>query len=131
MQHGLPAEQTEILQITILAVGSRGDVQPYYALALGLQRAGHQVRNATHSNFEAFVSHQGLDFAPMTGDFNQLLRSEGQKLLEGQRVKLVSDELFQQQLTDAWASCQGADVVIFNPRRRVDITSQRSWESVN
>ncbi|CAA9304236.1 UDP-glucose:sterol glucosyltransferase [uncultured Leptolyngbya sp.] len=116
MQHGLPAEQTKILQITILAVGSRGDVQPYYALALGLQRAGHQVQIATHANFEAFVSHQGLEFAPVAGDYNQLLRSEeGQKLLEGERVKLVSDELFQQQMADAWVACQGTDVVIFNP----------------
>lgn len=116
MQHDLPAEQTQTFQITILAVGSRGDVQPYCALALGLQRAGHQVRIATHSNFEAFVSHQGLDFTPIAGDFNQLLQSEeGQKLLAGQRSKLLSDELFQQQMADAWASCQGTDVIIFNP----------------
>jgi hypothetical protein len=32
--------------ITILAVGSRGDVQPYCAFAVGLQRAGHRVRIA-------------------------------------------------------------------------------------
>jgi hypothetical protein len=42
--------------ITILAVGSRGDVQPYCTLALGLQRAGYRVRIATHYNFEEFVS---------------------------------------------------------------------------
>ncbi len=47
--------------ITILAVGSRGDVQPFCALALGLQRAGHRVRIATHYNFEEFVSKPGLE----------------------------------------------------------------------
>jgi sterol 3beta-glucosyltransferase len=31
------------MRITMLTTGSRGDVQPYIALAAGLQRAGHQV----------------------------------------------------------------------------------------
>lgn len=52
MEQKLPTERTPSLRITILAVGSRGDVQPYCALALGLQRAGHRVRVATHYNFE-------------------------------------------------------------------------------
>ncbi len=102
--------------ITILAVGSRGDVQPFCALALGLQRAGHRVRIATHYNFKEFVSKQGLEFAPIAGNFQELLSSEdGQKLFEGQQTKLLSDELFQTQLADAWQGCQGTDVVIFNP----------------
>ncbi len=102
--------------ITILAVGSRGDVQPFCALAVGLQRAGYRVRMATHCNFEEFVSKQGLEFAPIAGNFQELLSSEeGQKLLEGQQTKLLSDELFQTQLVDAWEGCQGTDVVIFNP----------------
>lgn len=101
--------------ITILAVGSRGDVQPYCALAVGLQRAGYRVRIATHYNFEEFVSKQGLEFAPIAGNFQELLSSEeGKKLLEGQQTKLLSDELFQTQLADAWQGCQGTDVLIFN-----------------
>ncbi len=99
-----------------MAVGSRGDVQPYCALALGLQRAGYRVRIATHYNFEEFVSQLGLEFAPIAGNYQELLQSEaGQKLLAGQRSKLISDELFQKQLADGWASCQGTDVVIFTP----------------
>ncbi|NEQ25542.1 MAG: hypothetical protein F6K28_42070, partial [Microcoleus sp. SIO2G3] len=81
--------QTQALHITILAVGSRGDVQPYCALALGLQRAGYRVRIATHYNFEEFVSQLGLEFAPIAGNYQELLQSEaGQKLLAGQRSKL-------------------------------------------
>lgn len=115
MKQDLSAEPTHAL-ITILAVGSRGDVQPYCALALGLQRAGHRLRIATHYNFEEFVSKQGLEFTPIAGNFQELLKSEeGQKLLAGQRNKLLSDELFQKQLADAWQGCQGTDVIIFNP----------------
>jgi UDP:flavonoid glycosyltransferase YjiC (YdhE family) len=32
------------MYLSIVAVGSRGDVQPYIALGLGLQRAGFQVQ---------------------------------------------------------------------------------------
>ncbi len=31
------------MKVVILTLGSRGDVQPYLALAVGLQQAGHQV----------------------------------------------------------------------------------------
>ena len=34
------------MHITLLTYGSRGDVQPFLALALGLQKAGHTVRLA-------------------------------------------------------------------------------------
>ncbi|MBD2533768.1 glycosyltransferase [Nostoc flagelliforme FACHB-838] len=44
------------MKITILTVGSRGDLQPYCALAIGLKRAGHEVTFATHENFEPFVA---------------------------------------------------------------------------
>ena len=102
------------LQITILTVGSRGDVQPYCALALGLKEAGYKVRIATNHNFEAFVRQLGLDFAPIAGDYKELLNSEaGQKLLAGQPSRLISDELLLEQMQDAVEACQSTDVLIF------------------
>ncbi len=40
------------MRVTILTIGSRGDVQPYIALGLGLQACGHQVRLASMAPFE-------------------------------------------------------------------------------
>ena len=51
------------MHITILTIGSRGDVQPYMALGVGLQNAGHRVRLATHAEFESEIRAYGLDFA--------------------------------------------------------------------
>jgi UDP:flavonoid glycosyltransferase YjiC (YdhE family) len=45
--------------ITILAIGSRGDVQPLVALSLGLQAAGHKVCIATHAEFDGLVRFDG------------------------------------------------------------------------
>ena len=50
------------MKIVILAMGSRGDVQPLVGLAVGLQQAGHHVRFASHPNFEKMVIDAGLEF---------------------------------------------------------------------
>ncbi|GJX73460.1 sterol 3-beta-glucosyltransferase UGT80A2 isoform X1 [Tanacetum coccineum] len=56
------------LQIVMLIVGTRGDVQPFVAIAKRLQEYGHRVRLATHSNFKEFVLTAGLEFYPLGGD---------------------------------------------------------------
>jgi len=61
------------LRITILALGSRGDVQPFTALGLGLQAAGHSVRIAAASDYEGLVRPYGLDFAPLVGSIRDLM----------------------------------------------------------
>ncbi|CAJ1821963.1 unnamed protein product [Sphenostylis stenocarpa] len=56
------------LQIVMLIVGTRGDVQPFVAMGKRLQEDGHRVRLATHKNFEDFVLNAGLEFYPLGGD---------------------------------------------------------------
>ncbi|KAL0928320.1 hypothetical protein M5K25_000194 [Dendrobium thyrsiflorum] len=56
------------LQIVILIVGTRGDVQPFVAIGKRLQDYGHRVRLATHANFKDFVLTAGLEFYPLGGD---------------------------------------------------------------
>ncbi|PIA41159.1 hypothetical protein AQUCO_02300154v1 [Aquilegia coerulea] len=56
------------LKIAILVVGTRGDVQPFLAIAKRLQEFGHYVRLATHANFCTFVKSAGIDFYPLGGD---------------------------------------------------------------
>ncbi|KAF5784700.1 putative sterol 3-beta-glucosyltransferase [Helianthus annuus] len=56
------------LNIAVLVVGTRGDVQPFLAMSKRLQEFGHQVRLATHANFRSFVESAGVDFYPLGGD---------------------------------------------------------------
>ncbi|XP_040373222.1 sterol 3-beta-glucosyltransferase UGT80A2 isoform X2 [Rosa chinensis] len=56
------------LQIVMLIVGTRGDVQPFVAIGKKLQEYGHRVRLATHANFKDFVLTAGLEFFPLGGD---------------------------------------------------------------
>jgi UDP:flavonoid glycosyltransferase YjiC (YdhE family) len=53
------------MQITIMAIGSRGDVQPLVALGAGLQRRGHQVRLVAGDEFAPLVAGTQLSFMPL------------------------------------------------------------------
>ncbi|MEI6289375.1 MAG: glycosyltransferase, partial [Chloroflexota bacterium] len=55
------------MRITILAQGSRGDVQPYIALGVGLKNAGHQVSIPASEVFRQLVCDAGLNFIPLHG----------------------------------------------------------------
>jgi sterol 3beta-glucosyltransferase len=65
------------MRITILTLGSQGDVQPYVALGTGLTRAGHRVRVVTFQNFRGLVEGAGLDFHAVKGDSQAILSGVG------------------------------------------------------
>jgi len=64
----VPQVKCPRLNIVILVVGSRGDVQPFVAYGTALRRYGHRVRLATHNTFAGFVRQSGLEFYPIGGD---------------------------------------------------------------
>lgn len=69
------------MHITILALGSRGDIQPYATLGNGLKSAGHQVRFITFESFASFAAENKLDFHPIQGDAQALVASGGADML--------------------------------------------------
>jgi sterol 3beta-glucosyltransferase len=62
--------------IVILTIGTHGDVRPCIALGEGMQRGGHRVRIATSTNFRDLVRDAGLEFSPLTADFQALLDAD-------------------------------------------------------
>lgn len=69
------------MHITILALGSRGDVQPYAVLGRGLRAAGHRVRFITFQSFASLIAEYGLDFHSIPGDARALVAGGGANLL--------------------------------------------------
>ncbi|KAH7231233.1 uncharacterized protein BKA55DRAFT_598536 [Fusarium redolens] len=61
------------LNILIQVIGSRGDIQPFIALANELQKHGHRIRLATHDIFADFVMSSGIEFYPVGGDPSELM----------------------------------------------------------
>ena len=108
------------MKIAIMAMGSRGDVQPYIALGKGLKAAGHFVRLITHQNFERLVTSHGLEFYPVKGDVQAVIESpEMLKLLEqgnflainAHTAKLVRSAAIDW-AQDGIAACRGIDLLV-------------------
>ncbi len=109
------------MRITILAVGTQGDVQPYIALGLGLQAAGDTVRIATHAGFESLVRSRGLDFAPVSPDPRAIVESNTGKswrdsyhngLLYVHGLRKLAARVMHERVTSSWQACQGSDAIV-------------------
>ena len=109
------------MRITILTLGSQGDVQPYIVLGAALKDAGYDVRLATHANFEGIARAQGLEFFLLEGNPREMIETEaGQALMETgpnivthvRQVKSMANTMIQQVLSDSWKACQGTDAII-------------------
>ena len=76
------------MKITVNTLGTRGDIQPYIALSLGLQQDGHSVRILTHQIFEAFVEEYGLDVYPLQLDPRQVLINQALSELGNNSIRI-------------------------------------------
>jgi sterol 3beta-glucosyltransferase len=110
------------MRVTLLTVGSRGDVQPLIAFGVGLQNAGHRVRLATHPRFASAVSHRDLEFAPLAeGHVSRGTETEeGRRWIEGGSRRLPAAVGFlrdarsvaRERLADAMLACEDAESIV-------------------
>ncbi|MCC3776684.1 glycosyltransferase [Streptomyces sp. UNOB3_S3] len=56
------------MRVTLLAIGSRGDVQPFIALGVGLRERGHEVTLAAPASLQKLVERAGLEYKVTPGD---------------------------------------------------------------
>ena len=110
------------MRIVMVTLGSRGDVQPFLNLGIGLREVGHDVKVATAENFKDLVIEQGLDFIPLRGDIKKMLSSpEGRQFFKSKnpitlvhRMKRASTELLQTMQDDILKALDGADATVFS-----------------
>lgn len=109
------------MRITILTVGTRGDVQPCIALGLGLKAAGHDVKLATHAIFEDFIVRHGLEFTPIHANPREILEGEGGQAWMGtgrnpftmvMHMRSLAAPRVRQFAEETYHACQGADIVL-------------------
>jgi sterol 3beta-glucosyltransferase len=114
-------ERDRPVRLTILTIGSRGDVQPILALGRELTGHGHDVRVATHPRFAPLVSSAGLEFAPLA----EGRISRGPHTAEGRRWMRLGRRLpswlghlrdgqsvARGRFADALTACAGADAIV-------------------
>lgn len=114
------------MKLTILTLGTRGDVQPYIALGQKMQTYGHEVTIATGESFKCMIEAQGIKFIPTALDLMKIAQSpEGKKVLE-QGIKDIKGALtyakkvinpaYRKSLDDFWHASQNADILIYHPK---------------
>src|SRR5438128_1167068 len=62
------------MKILILTIGTRGDVQPFLALAVGLQRAGHEVTIAASYTYAEWIRSYGIGVYPIDWSVRDFLQ---------------------------------------------------------
>lgn len=109
------------MRIDILAIGSRGDVQPFVALGCGLQSAGHQVRIVTLEGFEELVRSHGLDHLSIAGRLRDIAQSDAGREWVERRANTtgflsgfvrVAASLIEAGVGSYWTACQDVEVLI-------------------
>ncbi len=113
------------MRVCILTLGSRGDVQPYVALARGLDAAGHRIAVCAAPAFRPLVESHGVEFASFdTGDPQAMLRSpEGQAAIRTARNPFalfralcrLLEPVLEKGYAEACRSTEGADAVLAAP----------------
>jgi len=108
-----------LARIVLNTFGSFGDVHPYLALAIELERRGHSPLIATSEVYRAKVQAEGIEFAAVRPDVGELL-GDTESLKRIWDPKLGSEYLIRDYLLpkvaeayeDLSVSCVGADLLV-------------------
>ncbi len=109
--------------VVILTSGTRGDVQPYLALAQALQKRGWAATIATHAAFQELVQAAQIPFRDLGANPNDLLNRPGampltfsgkpwQSLRASLSFLRQAKPFYREMLHNAWQACQGAGLVV-------------------
>lgn len=108
------------MQFVLLTTGSLGDVQPFVALGVGLQRAGHAVRLAGPADSRGLCERFGLEFCAIDEDHQARLGQAGEPRLEGGNTVRFGlaraagkRRIYRAVNRAAWAACQGAEAIVY------------------
>lgn len=113
------------MRIAIETLGTRGDVQPYLALARGLLARGHDVQLAAPVQFGEMVA-QHVGFVPLPGEFLALMDTpEGKAAIAGgegfaagfKLLKYVRP-LIRRLLDEEWNAVRDfrPDLILYHPK---------------
>ncbi len=109
--------------ITIICAGSRGDFQPYIALAVELKKLGKAVRIAGFHEFEDFVRGYGVDYAPIEADYEKLgvdpeLLKQAQSADNPLKMLFAFNKMKKYGVMVAdktYAALEGSDLIVYHP----------------
>lgn len=104
------------MNIVILTLGTRGDVQPFLALAIALQAAGYQVTLGADTEFKTMIEERKVPYVALHLGLKEYLNSEeGKQAMHKEQAGKDSFEQMVRPMLDAcWEAAQDADLLIYD-----------------
>ena len=102
------------MKIHLLTIGTRGDVQPFIALARGLKDDGLDVTLCSLPEFESLSKEHGIDYAVIRGDYLKITKSEN-KRVNPFRIIRQFKEMAKETLEDEWEIIKNTDILVYSP----------------
>ncbi len=104
------------MKITMLTIGSTGDVRPYVLLGRELKARGHEITIATFAGFEQLIADNGLNYYPISGDVMKLMSNVMKPGVNGvaflKEFEDAMKDVAPQLLNDLLHACDGADAMM-------------------
>lgn len=103
------------MNILISTLGSRGDTQPYLALAVTLKRAGHHVTITAPASFTTWIQSYGISAHPVQFNPHEVMvsLSKSRNPLQAMRaMQEVMNTGVMQAMDECWQAAQEADFLI-------------------
>lgn len=114
------------MRVCFFTLGSRGDVQPYVALAKCLIEHGHETTICTGASFQRFIESNGIRFNKTALDLMELAKTaEGKAVLEspskhmGLVMKFSRDVIrpaYRKTMDDFYDGARDADIIVYHPK---------------
>ncbi|BCX03092.1 MAG: hypothetical protein KatS3mg053_1030 [Candidatus Roseilinea sp.] len=109
------------MKIILVTIGSRGDVQPFVALAQGLQRNGFEVTLGAPPDFAGLAATYGVPFTPIGAGIQALLQEAQLKgaIHSGSVLRFLRSrnarraDIYAQLNHEVLALCEGADFILY------------------
>ena len=118
------------MKVVISTLGSRGDIQPYLALAMALQQAGHRVTLSAPQTYAEWIQSYGVNVHPVRFNPQEVMHNiskRGSKLAAFREMRHLMDKGVMQALGDCWQAAQDADFMVQTGTgsNALEIASQR------
>lgn len=103
------------MKILISTLGSRGDTQPYLALAVGLQQAGHHVTLVAPRSFIEWIQSYGVNAHPVRFNPHEVMQTMSKSKHPFQAMRLMREVVntgVAEAQDDCWQAAQDTDFLL-------------------
>lgn len=111
------------MKISILTLGTRGDVKPFIALAIGIKNRGFNKKICAPKSFKELMEESSIKICPVSSDYRQFLNSdEGKKLLKYYPFSLLFNfkkvilYFIYKGFDNFWQYSKDSNLIIYHPK---------------